>query len=63
MADGSYRLTLMEHVDGNWITFGQYGGGDGFSTGSITVIEVDGSDVADIVIRLPSPFSKLRPIR
>ncbi len=63
VANGSYRLTLMEHVDGNWITFGQYGGGDGFSTGSITVIEVDGADVSDIVIRLPSSLSKLRPIR
>ncbi|MYB41562.1 MAG: carboxypeptidase regulatory-like domain-containing protein [Chloroflexi bacterium] len=60
--DGSYRLTLMEYFDGDWVTYGQYGGPTGFSTGSITVIEVDEADVTDIVIRLPSPLSELRPI-
>lgn len=60
--DGSYRLTLMEYFDGDWVTYGQYGGPTGFSTGSITVIEVDGADVTDIVIRLPSPLSELPPI-
>ncbi len=63
VADDTYRIKIMEYRDGDWITFGHHGGPDGFSTSSISVIEVDGADVTDIVIQLPTPLSDLPAIR